>query len=147
MVQFYLCLKSYARWNIKTDKLEMKYQSVPWPCHRHLLFTFLCNKNIKKQISVFPWNLLISMNWHFPGEKKNSSWKFFKQLSTQEMQSRKVAPTSPLWNPQRLLLCSFNSSQKIEPFLNSLLQNYIWKIVLTASLVALCYHNCMYVLY
>lgn len=32
----------------------------------------------------------------FSKRKKKVSWKFFKQLFTQEMQSRKIAPASPV---------------------------------------------------
>lgn len=76
IVHFCLSLKSYARWNVKTDKLEMKYQNIPWPCHHHSLFTILCNENTLKKKIIFPWNLLISMNWHFPREKKKLAGNF-----------------------------------------------------------------------
>lgn len=56
------------------------------------------------------------------GKKKRFSWKFIKQFSTQEMQSRKIVPLSPVWIPQELLICSFDCGQKTDPSLNSLLQ-------------------------
>lgn len=125
IVHFCLSLKSYARWNVKTDKLEMKYQNIPWPCHHHSLFTILCNENTLKKKNYIPMKLVDFHELTFSKRKKKVSWKFFKQLFTQEMQSRKIAPASPVWNLQRLLLCSFNSGQKIEPSPNSLSQDDI----------------------
>lgn len=100
IVHFCLSLKSYARWNVKTDKLEMKYQNIPWPCHHHSLFTILCNENtLKKKLYShetcwFPWIDIFQ-------EKKKSQLEIFQAaLYTRNAKQKNCPSQSSLKSPK-----------------------------------------------